>query len=80
MTEVDATPLRIPAFYNNQQKILHLTFVPVLEVKVTCNVGQYPLHIMTYAPAKFVVATFNGLGGYAFTRKYIYLTFDLVTT
>ena len=26
---------------------------------------------MTYAPAKFEVATSNGLGGYAFTRKYI---------
>ena len=29
------------------------------------------LHHVTYAPAKFEVATANGLGGHAFTRKYI---------
>ena len=33
---------------------------------------------MTYAPAKFVVATFNDLGGYAkIYKKIYYLTFDL---
>ena len=42
-----------------------------LGVKVTQNVAQYPLHHMTYAPAKFEVAFSNGLGGYAFTIKYI---------
>ena len=42
-----------------------------LWVKVTQNVAQYPLHHMTYAPAKFEVAMSNGLGGDAFTRKYI---------
>ena len=32
---------------------------------------QYLPHHMTYATAKFEVATSNGLGGYAFPRKYI---------
>ena len=39
--------------------------------KVTQNVAQYCPHHMTYAPAKFEVAECNGLGGDAFTRKYI---------
>ena len=30
-----------------------------LLVKVTQNVAQYPLHHVTYAPAKFEVATKN---------------------
>ena len=38
---------------------------------VTQNIAQYPLHHVTYAPAKFEVATSNGLAGDAFTRKYI---------
>ena len=41
----------------------------------TRNVAQYPLHNMTYAPAKFEAAMSNGLGGAAFTRNiwfYIY--------
>ena len=29
-------------------------------VKVTQNVAQYPLHQVTYAPAKFEVAMSNG--------------------
>ena len=33
------------------------------------NVPQYPLHHVTYAPAKFEVASPNGLGGDAFTRN-----------
>ena len=37
----------------------------------TIKVAKYPLHNMTYAPAKCEVATSNGLGGNAFTRKYI---------
>ena len=41
-----------------------------LGVKVTQNVAQYPLHHVTYAPAKFEVATSNSLGD-PFTRKYI---------
>ena len=31
------------------------------------NIAQYPLHHMTYAPAKFEAAMSNGLGGNAFT-------------
>ena len=42
-----------------------------LVVKVTQNVVQYPLNYMTYAPAKFEVATSNSLGENVFTRKYI---------
>ena len=49
-------------------KIQYLTFD--LEAKVTQNVAQYPLHRVTYAAAKFEVATSNGLGGNVFTRKY----------
>ena len=40
-------------------------------VKVTQNVAQYPRLYVTYAPAKFDVATSHGLGEDAFTRKYI---------
>ena len=40
-------------------------------VKVTQNLVQYPLNHMTYAPAKFEVASFNRLGEDRFTRKYI---------
>ena len=50
-------------------KIHYLTFD--LGVKVTQNVAQYPLHHVTYAATKSEVATSNGLGGDAFTRKYI---------
>ena len=42
-----------------------------LEVEVTQNVAQYPLHHVTYVSAKFEVAISNSLGGDAFTRKYI---------
>ena len=45
--------------------------------KVTWNVGQYPLHHVTYASAKFEAATSNGLGEDAFYKKIHYLTFDL---
>ena len=34
-------------------------------------VAQYPLHHVTYSPAKFEIATSNGLEEDAFTRKYI---------
>ena len=36
------------------------TFDHYLGVKVTQNVAQYPLHHVTYAPAKFEVAMSNG--------------------
>ena len=39
-----------------------------LEVKVTRNVAQYPLHHVTYAATKFEVARSKGLGGDTFTR------------
>ena len=42
-----------------------------LGVKITQNVGQYPLHHVTYAPAKFDIATSHGKEEDAFTRKYI---------
>ena len=35
----------------------------------TRSVAQYPLHNMTYAPAKFEAAMSNDLGGNAFTRN-----------
>ena len=35
----------------------------------TRNLAQYPLHHMTYAPAKFEAAMSNCLGGNAFTRN-----------
>ena len=44
-----------------------MTFDP--DFKVTSNVAQYPLHIETYVPAKFEVATSYGLGKDAFIRK-----------
>ena len=40
-----------------------------LGVKVTQNVAQYPRHHVTYAPAKFDIATSHGGGEDAFTRK-----------
>ena len=42
-----------------------------LVVKVTQNFIQYSPNHMTYAPAKFEVATSNSLGEDGFTRKYI---------
>ena len=42
-----------------------------LDRKDTQNVVQYPLNHMTYAPAKFEVASFNSSGEDEFTRKYI---------
>ena len=35
----------------------------------TQNVAKYPLHHMTYAPAKFEAAMSSGLGGNAFRRN-----------
>ena len=55
------------------KKIHFLTFDPNLDlrVKVTKNVTQYPRHYVTYAQAKFEVATSKSLWGDAFTGKYI---------
>ena len=41
-----------------------------LWVKVTQNVVKCPPNHMTFAPAKFEIATTNSLGEDAFTRKY----------
>ena len=40
-----------------------------LQVKVTLNVAQCPLHHVTYAPTEFEVTTSKALGE-AFTRKF----------
>ena len=40
-------------------------------VKVTQDVAKYPLHHVTYSDTKFEVSTSDGLGGDAFTKKYI---------
>ena len=40
-----------------------------LQVKVTLNVVQCPLHHVTYAPTEFEVTTSKALGE-AFTRKF----------
>ena len=45
-------------------------FIIGLDLRVTQNIAQYPLHHVTYASAKFKVAISNGLGD-KFTRKYI---------
>ena len=54
----------------------HLLFLTLTLAKVISDVTQYPLHHVTYAAAKFEVATFNGLGEDAFTRNTV---FDLLT-
>ena len=43
------------------------------------QIVQYPLHHVTYALANFEVATSNGLGGDAFTRKCIIWPLTLVS-
>ena len=43
-----------------------------LQVKVTLNVAQCPLHHVTYAPIEFEVTTPKALGGEAFTRNSIF--------
>ena len=43
-----------------------------LQVKVTLNVAQCPLHHVTYAPTEFEVTTSKALGGEKFTRNSIF--------
>ena len=43
-----------------------------LRVKLTRNVVRYPLHYVTYAPAKFEVNTQNGYGGYALKENTLF--------
>ena len=45
------------------KKIYYLTFYLDLRVEVTRNLVHYPIHHMTYAPAKFKVATAHSLAG-----------------
>ena len=45
-----------------------------LRVKITRNVDQYPLHYVTYAPAKFEVGTVEKE---MYLREIHYLTFGL---
>ena len=59
------------------KKIHYLTFALDLGVEVTQNVAQYPLHHVTYAPARFEVAMSNGSGGDAFKRNLHCLIFDI---
>ena len=40
-----------------------------LWIKVTWNINQYPLHHVTYAPAKFEDAMSNSLGDDTITRN-----------
>ena len=42
-----------------------------LDLQVTRNVTQCPLHHVTYALTEFEVTTSKALGGEAFTRKFI---------
>ena len=41
-----------------------------LQVKVTQNVAQCPLHHMTYSPTEFEATMSKAFGGEAFTRKF----------
>ena len=43
-----------------------------LQIKVTLNVTQCPLHYVTYAPTEFEVTTSKALGGEAFTKNSIF--------
>ena len=77
-TSCDLFTCKIWCFYVQQfrrrciyKKIHYLTVDLDLVVKVTQNIAQYPLHYVTYVGTKFEVASSNGLGRDAFTRKYI---------
>ena len=43
-----------------------------LDLQVTLNVAQCPLHHVTYAPTEFEVTTLKALRGEAFTRNSIF--------
>ena len=59
LTAVDGKSSHIPAFIFD------------LDLGIAQNIAQYPLHYVTFAPAKFEVAMCNSLGGNKLTRKYI---------
>ena len=53
-----------------QESTLFISLLTLtLDLGQTQNVAAYPLHHITYAPAKFEAAMSNGLGGNAFTRN-----------
>ena len=52
------------------KKVHYLTLTLVSTTHIMLPSTPDPQYV-TYAPAKFEAATSNGLGGYAFTRKYI---------
>ena len=54
---------------NEEMHLQENTLYDLDIVKVTQNVVQCPPNQMTYAPAKFEVATSNSLGEDGFTRK-----------
>ena len=61
----------------------YTSFLPLalnLESMSDKMLSYYPLHHVTYTPAKFEVATSNSLGADAFTRKKHYLTLTLRST
>ena len=50
----------VQRFWEEMHLQISTLFIYDLEVKVTQNITQYPLHHVTYAPAKFKVATCEG--------------------
>ena len=52
-----------PTVSNDIHSQKNTVFDVDLWVEVTQNVAQYPLHHVTYAPAKFEIATSSSLGG-----------------
>ena len=74
-TSCDLCTYRVLSYYVKMfrrrsiyKTIQYLTFD--LDLGVTQNVAQYPLHHVTYSATKFEVATSNRLGKDTFTRKY----------
>ena len=52
--------------------MVHHRKFPLFGKGHTKIVAHYTLHLITYAPAKFEVATFTGVGRDAFTRNALY--------
>ena len=72
--------IHAPATFEIVKEQMHLQENTVfdLDLGVTQNVAEYPVHHVTYAHAQFEVATSSGLGGDAsITREFIIMTFDL---
>ena len=67
--KIPANMERVQWIFIHLQEIHYLTFDLDLGVKVTRNVAQYALHLVTYSATKFEVATSYGFGGDTFTRN-----------